>query len=217
MNILKIYKKYKLPPQLQLHQLRVAAVAKQIIDNFTEKLSDKDEIITTCLLHDMGNIIKFNLDLYPQHLEPEGYDYWEGVQNDYIKKYGKDESKATLQIIHEIGVKNRVIDILSSIGFINNENNAAGKDYSIKICAYSDLRVKPEGISSLLDRINDGKKRYEINHKKKSEQEVFDRNTKAAIEIEKQIFKRCSIDREEINEKAIEPIIDKLKQYSINL
>ena len=35
MKIIDIYKKYSIPPQLQLHQLRVASVAKLICDNLT--------------------------------------------------------------------------------------------------------------------------------------------------------------------------------------
>ena len=66
MNIFNIYAKYKIPPQLQTHQLRVAAVAKTICEHLWPKLSDMRTIISTCLVHDMGNIIKFDLDKFPK-------------------------------------------------------------------------------------------------------------------------------------------------------
>lgn len=63
MTILEIYKKYKIPHHLQLHILRVGAVATLIIDNINHELVtefDRNLIITICLLHDMGNVIKFD-------------------------------------------------------------------------------------------------------------------------------------------------------------
>ena len=89
MKIQKIYDDYKIMPQLQLHQLRVAGVASIIVDNFQEKL-DKDAIVSAALLHDMGNIIKFNLNFFPDALEPEGLDHWQSVKDEFILKYGPD-------------------------------------------------------------------------------------------------------------------------------
>ena len=74
MKISEIYQKYQIPPHLQLHMYRVSAVAWTICDNFDEEL-DKIKIVAADLLHDMGNIIKFDLKLFPEFLEPEGYDY----------------------------------------------------------------------------------------------------------------------------------------------
>jgi len=60
-------------PSLQLHMFRVAGVASVICENFKQpELINQDDIVSACLLHDMGNIIKFNLSLFPQFLEPEG-------------------------------------------------------------------------------------------------------------------------------------------------
>ena len=48
-------------PSLQLHMYRVTAVASRIVDNWKGQNLDKKEIIIACLLHDIGNIIKFKL------------------------------------------------------------------------------------------------------------------------------------------------------------
>ncbi len=55
MSIGTIYKKYKIMPQLQEHMFRVAAVALLICENFEDSLP-KEDIVTACLLHDMGKI-----------------------------------------------------------------------------------------------------------------------------------------------------------------
>ena len=82
MKISEIYRKYRIPPQLQLHQLRVASIAKYICDNLKVPV-DIEEVVSADLLHDMGNIIKFDLSLFPEYLEPEGLEYWQGVKNDF--------------------------------------------------------------------------------------------------------------------------------------
>ena len=65
MTILEIYEKYKIMPQLQEHQLRVASVAKTICDHLLVPVHT-DHVVSVCLLHDMGNILKFDLQKFPQ-------------------------------------------------------------------------------------------------------------------------------------------------------
>jgi len=81
MNIIQVYAKYQIMPELARHQLRVAGVAQTIVQACQERL-DEDSIVTACLLHDMGNILKFDLTRFPEFLQPEGLDYWQQVQLD---------------------------------------------------------------------------------------------------------------------------------------
>ena len=64
-NITDIYEKYKIMPLLAMHQIRVAAVAMMICDSLSVPI-DKDSVIKACLLHDIGNIIKFDLNHFPE-------------------------------------------------------------------------------------------------------------------------------------------------------
>ena len=59
MNIIEIYKKYHLPENLQMHMLRVAACSNFIIDNWIGQEIDKELILRVSLLHDMGNMSKY--------------------------------------------------------------------------------------------------------------------------------------------------------------
>jgi len=58
-SVWEIYTAYTVLPSLQLHMLRVAAVAKVICDNWIWEDFDKEATMTSCFLHDMGNILKF--------------------------------------------------------------------------------------------------------------------------------------------------------------
>src|SRR3989344_3343249 len=111
MKITEIYKKYKIPKNLQEHQLKVAAVASTICNNFKQKI-DKESVITAALLHDMGNIIKFDLGKFPEFLEPEGIEYWQIVQVEFRKKDGEYEHDATYKKAEEIGVNKSVFEII---------------------------------------------------------------------------------------------------------
>jgi len=96
-KISEIYREYKTMPSLQEHMLRVGAVASLICDNFYESLP-KEEIITACLLHDMGNIIKSQLGYFKDFPETKNLEYWKKVKDEYIEKYGKDEHVAVIII-----------------------------------------------------------------------------------------------------------------------
>jgi hypothetical protein len=75
MKILDIYKDYQIPDNLQLHQLRVAGVAKLTFDNWLSEKPDINLITSVCLLHDMGNIIKFDFEKFPQLVEGD-IEHW---------------------------------------------------------------------------------------------------------------------------------------------
>ncbi|MBD3280509.1 HD domain-containing protein [Candidatus Dojkabacteria bacterium] len=213
MNIEEIYKKYKIPPNLRLHQLRVAAVAKLIVENWIgEEEIDEDVIITACLLHDMGNIIKFNLEIFPEYLEPEGYDYWKSIQNEFVEKYGNDEHKATFQIAEEIGVSEKVTEILESWGFSNGRETARSTSYEAKISRYADQRVDVDGAKSMQERHQKSRDRYRKrkNFKHLTDKDEFEVLAKSWKEIGKQIFENCKIDPEDITDEKINPIVETL-------
>ena len=198
-------------PNLQEHMLSVAAVASLICDNFNEPLP-KDEIVAACLLHDMGNIIKFKLERFPEFLEPEGMEYWREVQNEYIKKYGKDEYRAHDEIIREIGVSERIVELIQSISFLGAPKTALDSDWSRKITQYCDGRVDPHGIVSLEERFADLRKRYAHHGENTPERSAFEN---ALRSIEKEIFSKCSIKPEDINKKTAAPVISALKNFVI--
>ncbi len=214
MQILEIYQQYNILPFLQTHMLRVAAVADLICRNFDLPV-DQQSITTTCLLHDMGNIIKFDLGLYPEQVSGEGQDYWEKIKAGYIERYGEDEHQATYAIARELKVRLKVRQLLEAMGFSKSEKNSKSSDHEVKICAYADNRVSPYGIVSLEERLADGRKRYEANRHRKSEQDYFDKMSSFSREIEKQVFTKCRITPEEITDAVAAPVISELQDFSI--
>lgn len=215
-KILEIYEKYKIIPQLQLHQLRVAAVASQICSSF-EQPPDVQAVITACLLHDMGNIIKFDLGLFPETLKPQGLEYWQEAQQELKNKYGEDEHDATMGIAKELGVSNTVLTYVNAVGFTKAVNIVIDPSLEKKICNYSDYRVTPFKIVTLEESIADRAERYK-NHPKKGNKdlEFVEKSRSALRELEKQIFEKSSIKPEEITDSSVSDIVTELKNFSLS-
>ncbi|MEI8270918.1 MAG: HD domain-containing protein [bacterium] len=215
-KILEIYDEYKIMPNLQEHMLRVAAVASLICDNFSEPLPKKD-IVTACLFHDMGNIIK--VDFFPtvfpeEFYGPLGIEYWQKIKKEYIEKYGNKEHLATELIAEENKLSVQVIDLIKQIGFSNALKNELEKIYKNKICNYSDMRVGPFGVLSLSERILEGNKRY-AGKKHAITSSDFESLADSLRNTEEQIFSKCTIKPEDITDEAIAPIILELKNFVI--
>lgn len=208
-----IYKEYNVMHFLTLHQLRVAAVASIICDSLSINI-DKDSIIKACLLHDIANIIKFNLNYFPEENEPEGLEYWEDVKYNLILKYGNDEHEASVKITKELGMNDYIIQMVNCIDAASIETIKMDNDFGQKICMYADNRVTPHKIVSIEERNEEARKRYK-NHPHsftKEERDFFMENLR---EIENQIFSKSNINPEDLNDENVNKVAETLKSYQI--
>lgn len=203
-------------PQLIEHQLRVAAVADTISENLTltPALSQRErgDVVAACLLHDMGNIVKFDFSLFPEIVAEKGLEYWQGVKQEVAEKYGDNSHEATRNILKEIGVSERILELVDCVGFDQGIKNLQSPDFGKKVCAYSDMRVLPLGVGGLEERMADLRVRYKNRPEGAKDREQFE----AAIrQIEQQIFAHCKIRPEDITEESIRPVVEKLKNWEI--
>ena len=212
--ITEIYAKYKIPANLQEHHLRVTAVAKQICDNLTVPV-DTETIVKACLIHDMGNIIKFEFNYPDEFYAPQGRDYWQEVQAEYIKKYGPDEHKASLDIAKELGMDEKVRDCIEAIDFKKSTQNISRPELEPKICDYADLRVSPQGVVSLEQRLEDGNRRYKKRPDRWIKEEKKDELVKACFKEQEQVIAVCRIRPADITDSSVAPIIEQLRNYKI--
>ena len=211
MTIAALYEQYQLMPNLQEHQYRVTGVAALLCDHLQVQL-DREAILQACLLHDMGNIIKFDLMYFPEFLEPKGLEYWQGVQQEFVKKYGDNAHHATLKIVQELGVSERVRELIDAISFNQEKHNFESTDFSRKVCAYADMRVLPHGVLSLQERLDDGLKRYGSKHP----QTFFFSAMGACLKkIEIQIFNQLDITPVDVNDQTISPYMMKFPEMEI--
>jgi hypothetical protein len=194
---------------------RVAGVASLICDNFSIPI-DKEMIINACLLHDLGNIVKFNFEIFPDDwYKPEGKKYWEKTQKEFIKKYGNIDHKVTVKILKELRVPNSISHLIGNMGFGKSDKICSLSDFNLKILAYADQRVTPYGIVSMEERYEEAAKRYSSQIKNKYSPEQFEFLKGKNFKTEKQIFSKCKIKPEDINEGKASLVIEKLKLIDI--
>ena len=155
----EIYTEYKIMPSLQLHQLRVASVARLVCDNLKIPI-DADNVILACLFHDMGNIIKSDIAYFPEFTKPEGTEYWERMKTEFVETYGTDHHIATASIAKKIGLPARAIELIDGIGYSKMSAIVSSSDLEQKIAEYADTRVGPQGVLSLKKRLAEGRARY---------------------------------------------------------
>lgn len=209
-----IYEQYQIMPALQLHQYRVAAVASMICDHFGGVL-ERNEIISACLLHDMGNILKFDLEKFPEFLQPQGKEYWEGIKAEFARNYGGDEHVATIAIAEEVGVSLRTIELIKSISYVPQLLDPAYPEMSAKICEYCDLRVTPFGITSMADRWQDLQTRYQKKNASEERQQRLVLLQKNSQVIEDEIFSHCSISPDGITQASASDVIAALHDFVV--
>ncbi len=207
-NILDIYKEYKLPENLQLHQLRVASVAKVLAESYKKESLPIDVIVKACLLHDMANIVKFDLEHFPDFIKNDEISYWSDVKNEFIKKYGSNENEATLSIVSELGLRTPLVeDIIRHIDFSDSK---VEENISVAISHYADMRVGPYGVLSLKERLfKDWATRTP--DKKDIAEILYERFTI----FEDSFFKDIDLKPEEITDELIAPIIEELKKIEL--
>lgn len=193
--IREVYDKYQIMPNLQEHQLRVAGVGKIIADNWRGKI-DTDLVIKTCLLHDVGNVVKFDLsERMVKKYGIEDVKYWERVQTKYREKYGRDSHKAAEAIVSELG-QDDVFEILREEYEVYNTATSAEiikAGVAAKILLYADMRVVPEGVVEMGERVADLAKRYG------RERKWFE----FLFEVEKNIQSQTTTDVAEITEERV--------------
>lgn len=199
MLVSKVYEEYEIPRNLQKHMLRTAGVAKLIMENWKGPELNQDDVMTTMLVHDLGNIAKMDVEN-------------KEFKKNFIQRYGNDDHIATYNIVKEIGLKSRVLGLILNHIFPNNERTADVEDYELKICTYSDQRVAPFGVVSLDERFEDLKERYPGAEDRYPRTEQL---IEAAHQIEEQVLERTTLQASDITEKKVSGYFDNLGEREL--
>lgn len=202
MIILDIYSHYQIPPNLQRHQLEVAAVCQVILDGWRGTKIDWELAILTALLHDMGNIIKFKRPFLGELADRA--EYWQKVQEAFIAKYGNDVDVATMEIAQELQLP-RVVGILQEMELLTTGQKI--ECWEARLVKFADMHVKPEGIVSFEERQQDLIDRYHHSGNKVWIQLIEENH--------RLISQETSIDVSTIDQVDFSLVIDRLKKQDV--
>lgn len=214
MTIQDVYTQYNTPGNLQRHMLDVAGMVCAIKDKWIGRDVDWGATLTAALLHDVGNIVKFDLDKYPHLLgsEQPRIEYWRDVQQSTIKKYGNNDHVATTMMLQEMSISKKIIQIISKKSFGNSAQLRNSNDSESRLLLYCDLRILPGGLGSLDSRLKDIKERLT----KYSRRTDFDDLVDACYDIEDDINRSVSLDiRADIDTQALDTFTKNLRQYEL--
>lgn len=201
MTIREIYARFSVPSNLQEHMLRVCGIVAFIEKHWKGAAIDWERTKALALLHDVGNIVKFDIDAYPEFLgkEQNNAAHWKQVQQDVISKYGSDDHEATRTMLREIDVREEFIQTILDKQFSLSVQAAASKNWPLKLLHYADFRTLPQGIGTLEDRMTDIRTRMPWYSKRPDIDVLMD----ACREIERQVQDNIDLPVSEIGDRTI--------------
>lgn len=209
-NISHIYKTYNIPPSLQQHMLLVAGIGNIIAKEIPS--CDIELVTALCMIHDMGNIVKFNVesDLSKKLSKQDNIsiEKIKKIQTNIKTKFGNEHHSATENIVQDFTNNKKIITLLKQLDFKNATHIAKQECIELQIALYADYRIGPFGLVSLQERFNDLHKRYHNRPEHKlNEQEVKQLQNAYSI-IEKELEKKISF-LHTLTEKNIKQFLNK--------
>ena len=157
----------------------------------------------------MGNMVKI----------PEDFSKDEEfikIRKKYFDKYGTNDHEINLEIGKIEGLSEKELKILDGKRSRKNEETLNSNSYEIKICAYCDQRVAPNGVVGIKERLEDAKVRYKDKPLSVwSNEEKANHLIECSLGIEKQIMELCKLNPEDISDDSIKTYIEQLKKYEI--
>jgi hypothetical protein len=213
MLILDIYKRFDIPPNLQEHMIRVYGIICFLEQHWIGEKLDWNNVKKMAILHDMGNIIKYNMDKYPNLLGKElvNIDYWKQVQQKIIQKYGSDDEEATRKMLTEIGLDKSIIETIFNKTFGNSVAIMNSPNWNLKLLYYADLRTLPSGVGSLEDRLVDVRMRMP----KYTSRPDFEDLVSACLQIGLQVGKNLNIPETEVTNQSTSVDLNIINNYQV--
>lgn len=215
MVIQKIYDRFSISDGLQRHMLTVAAVGKYIIDHWQGLALDGLSVTAALLLHDLGNLVKFDLSENARVIEPALFtDEWRERQRIMREKYGAHSHQATQAILRELGVTKSVQTLANAM---DADDLCVFPDmpFEYQICEYADLRVAPSGVVSMPERLADFRQRYS-HYDGWSNEEKYQRNIECAERLETNLQQHVSVDISRIPPEKIQAYLVELSRFAID-
>lgn len=196
-SIRRLYDRLYIPDNLRTHMFRVASVVELIHDHWKGEPVDFRSTVAAALLHDLGNIVRFNLDSETsRRLMGDSVQYWKGKQKEAIARYGSEEHAATLKMMDESGIDGKVRSIVREYNAIGLSKEA-GK-LEAKVCEYADARVGAYGVVSVAERFSRLRER-----RRDSILEIMDQLEDAAISMEREVLSNTDLSPEGITDASI--------------
>ena len=217
LTLSQIYSVYNVLPSLQEHMLRVGGLVFAILDALDPKHAQifklqKQDLVQLALLHDIAKIVEIDLEytkkLFPNKYTNEQIQFYKYVQKKLVKRLGKDHSIASESIIKELGLPTLWGALMRMIKFRYANFAYVYGITDLMLLIYADQRVSPTSVTTLKQRVYEGRKRF-IAQKgtNQYDKKLFENQLKALENIESWLQSITLKDISKISEEQVQEII----------
>jgi|GEM_PF-1179117 len=164
----KLYDFCYLHPLLVDHLWRVTSLAAKLLENWTGPKLSHQILLECMLLHDLGNLVKFDLSSSaPSYLMSQvELPFYRELQKTWRDKFGQDADVASSLIIADLPLKNSAVitQLITGHAAGTLTSTVESHNWLQKLCDYTDFRIGPFGLVTLTERFSDLKNRYAYQH-----------------------------------------------------
>lgn len=213
-----IYHHYQIPDNLQQHMLQAAAVGKITAGAWQADIN-LQLIVESLLVHDLGNIVKFDLEAKNYQLDEHerGLQFWRQVQTTFQQRYGLRADRANVKVVKELNFSPEIIKLLEKHDFAAIPLALENDEFELQITLYADLRLTPEGLASMSDRINDLRQRYQSVDPKWRDEKSYQQRRQDCLRLEQSINSQTTIDVTQLQSKQVDSTAEKLRSFQFDL
>jgi hypothetical protein len=213
MNVRQAYEKYMTPKNLQEHMLRVTALSKIIIDNWTGQTIDKFAIIKICALHDITKPVTFDTSKAVQAkygMSQEDISNLGKLKKFIKENLGTDEHKAAVEMCRDMNLGEKVVKMMEDMEWKYAQRLLDENNLESLIPIYCDMRIGPKGMMDLLQRVSNLKGR--VGDRKEYDYEEFERSGKI---LEQKIQENVGIDLKLVTNDQLDSLFEELLNLKI--
>lgn len=227
-KVINIYQLYNVPTNLAEHMLLVAALGHHISQNWLQPTIDEELLIDTLLLHDIGNLVKFNLnsDASQRMIDQTKYllnqsqyplDYWQKKQQTMIDKYSGNADHANIAIVKELTDNPNISNLLENHSFESLEEYLRTDNWEKKLVFYCDLRFTPTGLSSIEERIEDLRRRYQERDSKWLNAYNYQTWLENSLKLEQQLDQHTAVDLRQVKQTDFDQLVTSLAEKKLEV
>lgn len=220
LKLKEIYQRYFIPDHLAKHMLEVAAVGQLITKSWQGPEIRSQLVTSTLLVHDIGNLVKFDLsDTKPGALNRNLSDIpkWQKIQRQLQERYSKNAETANVKIMQELGFPQTMVSLMQEHTFEALPIQLNNQQWEHLICTYADLRIAPQGLVSITNRLQDLRERYRKRDADWSQPETYQQRLTSTLQTEAKLDELTQVSLPNITQKQLRQIVNQLTEYEFHL
>ncbi len=159
-----IYSRYHLPTLLQTHLWRTASLMELLLRHWQGPPVDHALLIETMLVHDLANLVKFDLSETSRTMmfSAEELVAYRQLQAEWHQTYGRVVDEVTVTFLKELRLANtdKISQLILTHTSGTERKTVEEHNWAQKLCDYTDFRIAPHGLVTLRERFDDLGKRY---------------------------------------------------------